>query len=258
MTNSESQFIKEVYSFSITLRTSGRKRTLPIQLDQGIPVAFNGYQSVGEYAVYLSGLLDEIQAELSQVQLHHDPRLALIMADLAVLLESRRVLPLHEKCFDKSWSIILKMPELIEEVESKTALFRETQYHAFRRWEAMRKCLQSLNLSGFQKRSDYPTNSLKLAEAEANELTNYRWTGTLTDAVEVSVGLVDAGLIRFPAKATQEQKLRCIAAVLHLDTESANLNQTLSQLLNRKSGPTKALDRMKQALEARLEHLDGR
>ncbi len=67
-TNIESHFIKEVYSYSITLRASGRKRTLPIQLDQGVSVTLNGYQSVGEYAVYLNGLLDQVQAELSKAE----------------------------------------------------------------------------------------------------------------------------------------------------------------------------------------------
>ena len=60
----------------------------------------------------------------------HSQILALIMADLAVLLESRRLLPLNEKHFDKSWSTVIKMPELMNEIETKTALFRETQYYA--------------------------------------------------------------------------------------------------------------------------------
>ena len=260
MTNSESHFIEEVYSFSIALRGSGRKRKIPFLLDEGTPITFNGHQSLGEYASYLNQLLSQIREELCQTRSPHSQVLALIMADLAVLLESRRLLPLNEKHFDKSWSTVIKMPELMEEIETKTALFRETQYYAFRRWEAMRKSLEGFTTAkNFidNDRCNDPEGPFGFG-SNAQATTTYNWTGTLTDAVEVSLGLVDAGLIQFPAKATQEQKLQSLAIAFRMEIGQANLNQTLSQLLNRKSGPIKALDHMKQAILVRQQRMDAR
>jgi len=46
--------------------------------------------------------------------------------------------------------------------------------------------------------------------------------------------------------------------VQKLGVEVAHLDQTLNQLMNRKAGPVKAIERMKAALVARQEVRDGR
>jgi DNA-binding transcriptional regulator YdaS (Cro superfamily) len=72
----------------------------------------------------------------------------------------------------------------------------------------------------------------------------------------LALALDVSGLLHFAPQTSQQERIKEL--VQKLGVEVAHLDQTLNQLMNRKAGPVKAIERMKAALVARQEVRDGR
>ena len=232
---------------NMELSGSGRRKLLPPELNQGLLFSFNGHQSIGEYIGHLDELLEAVKLELSASRTAWTIDVALELADLDSVLKHRSTGVIHERLFTGNWKVIEREPWALEEVRMKVGLFYDAQAVAFQRWQAMREGLRDLYSMGMGQRS-------KVDEAE--RARGFEWRGTATDAVELALALDVSGLLHFAPQTSQQERIKEL--VQKLGVEVAHLDQTLNQLMNRKAGPVKAIERMKAALVARQEVRDGR
>ena len=223
---------------------------LPPELNQGVLFNFNGYQSVGEYGLFLDELLEGVKRELVESGGRGSLGVMLELADLDCFLKHRGKGAMHELLFKGSWKIVEREPEVLDDVRRKAGLFFEVQAAAFQRWQAMRQGARELlatHREGLAKRG--PLDLDRAGMAVAGE-----WKGTVTDAVELALGLEASGLMLFPAEMTQQERLIEIAGKWGVSVQ--HLDQILNQLMNRKAGPVKAIERMRGAVIARQEARD--
>lgn len=230
------------------LSGSGRRKLLPPELNQGLLFSFNGHQSIGEYIGHLDELLEAVKLELSASRTAWTIDVALELADLDSVLKHRSTGVIHERLFTGNWKVIEREPGALEEVQMKVGLFYDAQAVAFQRWNAMREGLRALHASTFER------GRVEVDEAEVAR--GFEWRGTATDAVELALALDVSGLLHFAPQTSQQERIKEL--VQKLGVEVAHLDQTLNQLMNRKAGPVKAIERMKAALVARQEVRDGR
>ena len=71
---------------------------------------------------------------------------------------------------------------------------------------------------------------------------------------ELALGLEASGLMLFPAEMTQQERIIEIAGKWGVSVQ--HLDQILNQLMNRKAGPVKAIERIRGAVIARQEARD--
>jgi hypothetical protein len=180
---------------------------LPPELNQGVLFNFNGYQSVGEYGLFLDELLEGVKRELVESGGRGSLGVMLELADLDCFLKHHGKGAMHELLFKGSWKIVEREPEVLDDVRRKAGLFFEVQAAAFQRWQAMRQGARELlatHREGLAKRG--PLDLDRAGMAVAGE-----WKGTVTDAVELALGLEASGLMLFPAEMTQQERIIEIA-----------------------------------------------
>lgn len=250
----ESQMTPSEYLLAQALRTckmdlsgNGRRKLLPPELNHGVLFSFNGHQSIGDYMASLDELLNAVKLDLMETRGKWSIEVALELADLDSTLKHRSKAVLHERLFTGNWRIVEREPEVLEQVKAKVTLFFDAQTGAFQRWKAMRDGVGGLIAAGIVA-PDY----FKSAEDSAE--LGFQWKGTTTDAVELALALDASGFLLFSPQTTQQERIKEL--VQKLGESVPHLDQTLNQLMNRKAGPVKAIDRLRGALLARQEVRD--
>lgn len=170
------------------------------------------------------------------------------LADLERALKHRSTAELHELMFTRNWRFVEREPESLDEVKAKAGLFFAAQVATFERWQAMRERIGQAMTTGLQ------AENLVGSEGAASQGKLFEWMGTVTDAVELALALDESGYLLFSVQTSQQERIKEIVG--KLGGVVPHLDQTLNQLMNRKAGPVKAIDRMRGALLARQELRD--
>jgi hypothetical protein len=248
MTPNELLLAQALRMCNMNLTGSGLRKLLPPELNQGVRFNFNGYESIGEYTAHLNEILDAVKRELVETRGLWSIEVAVELADLERALKHRSTAELHELMFTGNWRIVEREPEVLDEVKAKAGLFFAAQASTFERWEAMRERIGQVTTIGLK------TENVLGSESSASQGKSFEWKGTVTDAVELALALDASGYLLFSVQTSQQERIKEIVG--KLGGVVPHLDQTLNQLMNRKAGPVKAIDRMRGALLAHQELRD--